>query len=291
MIEKTFIQQGIKRMQLEEYFKKELEKAGYTKSEIVKTPLVTRIVVNVTRPGLAIGKAGQNIKQITDTIQEQFKIENPQLEIKEIQNPDLDAQATANKIKNLIETGYSWRSIVYRIIKAITEANAQGVEITLSGKLAGKKGRKRKQRIAQGYMKKVGDQTKLVDYGKAAAYPRVGAIGIKVRIVHPDTIFPDKVNIKEKLEEHKQQTTENKEETKKTEDKKEPTKTEIKTKEENKPTTKPSELKKKFEEAKPQENKTETKTEEKKEPPKTETKTEDKPKTKKTEDKKEPEKK
>ncbi|MBN2127030.1 MAG: 30S ribosomal protein S3 [Candidatus Diapherotrites archaeon] len=195
MIEKTFLKQSLKRVELEDYLKKELEKAGFTKSEIVKTPLVTRIVVNVTRPGLAIGKAGANIKQITTTIHERFGIENPQLEIKEITVPELDAQAVANKIKSLIESGYSWRSVVFKIVKQITDKNAQGVEIVVSGKLAGKSGRKRKQRIASGYMKKVGYQTKFVDYGKASAYPKVGAIGIKVRIVKPDTVFPDKINI------------------------------------------------------------------------------------------------
>ena len=69
MIEKTFIEQGIKRSQLEEYLRKELEKAGFTKSDVVKTPLVTRIIVNVTRPGLAIGKSGQNIRQLTEMIE------------------------------------------------------------------------------------------------------------------------------------------------------------------------------------------------------------------------------
>ena len=56
MIERTFIKQGIKKIEMEDYLKKELEKAGFTKLEIVKTPLVTRIVLNVTKPGLAIGK-------------------------------------------------------------------------------------------------------------------------------------------------------------------------------------------------------------------------------------------
>jgi small subunit ribosomal protein S3 len=200
LIEKTFIKQGLKKVELEDYLKKELEKAGFTKSETVKTPLVTRIVVNVTRPGLAIGKSGSNIKQITSTIQEKFGIENPQLEIKEITVPELDAQATANKIKALIESGYSWRSVVFKIVKQIADKKAQGVEIIVSGKLAGKSGRKRKQRIAHGYMKKVGYQTILVDYGKAAAYPKVGAIGIKVRIVKPGTFFPDKLNVEEFLE-------------------------------------------------------------------------------------------
>ena len=197
MIEKIFITQGLKKLELDKYLAKELERAGFTKSDIVKTPLVTRIVVHVTRPGLAIGKSGSNISQLTETIGKRFGIDNPQLEIKEIENPDLDAQAVANKFKALIERGFSWRSVVFKTVNSIKESGAQGLEILLSGKIAGKAGRKRKQRVAYGYMKKVGEQAKLVDYGKADAYPKVGAIGIKVKIVKPDTMFPDKEKIGE----------------------------------------------------------------------------------------------
>ncbi len=200
MIERTFIQQSLRKLELEGYLKSELIRAGFTKAEIVKTPLVTRIVVHVTTPGLAIGKGGSTIKSLTETIEKKFGIDNPQIEIKEIEVPELDAQVQADRIKNLIERGFSWRSIAYRTVKEISDAGAQGVELLLSGKLSGKGGRKRKQRIAIGYMKKVGDPVKLVDYAKASAYPKAGAIGIKIRIVHPKTVFSDKIQFSELLE-------------------------------------------------------------------------------------------
>src|SRR3989344_2475938 len=103
MIERHFIEQGIKRVELDEYLAKEMDKAGFTKSEIVKTPLVTRIIVNVVKPGLAIGKSGANIQKLTETIGKKFGIENPQLEIKEIVVPELDAKAMVNRIRGLIE--------------------------------------------------------------------------------------------------------------------------------------------------------------------------------------------
>ncbi|MDO8538172.1 MAG: 30S ribosomal protein S3 [archaeon] len=199
MIERHFVRQGIKRLELEEFLKKELDRAGFTRSDIVKTPLVTRIVVNVTHPGLAIGKSGQNIRRLTKEIEEKFQIDNPQLEIKEIEVPELDAQAMADKMANLLTRGYSWRSVAYRTLRDIVKAGAVGVEISLGGVLAGKGQRKRSQRIAEGYMKKVGEQTRLVDYAKADSYPKFGAIGIKIRIVKPNTQFTDKVNIEEIL--------------------------------------------------------------------------------------------
>lgn len=205
MIERTFVQQGLRKIELEEYLKKEMERAGFTKTEIIKTPLVTRIVVNVTNPGLAIGKGGSNIKNLTNIIEKKFDIDNPQIEIRQIPIPEFDAQAQADKIKNLIERGINWRSISYKVVRDILKAGAVGVELILSGKLSGKGGRKRKQRIAEGYMKKVGHQVELVEYGKASAYPKAGAIGIKVRIVRPDTVFPDKVSLPELFEEEKEE--------------------------------------------------------------------------------------
>ncbi len=197
MIEKFFVEQGIRKVELDRYLAKELEKAGFTKSEIVKTPLVTRIVVNVTRPGLAIGKSGSNISQLTETIQKRFKIDNPQLEIKEIENQNLDAKAVANRMRSTIERGFSWRSVVFKTMNDIRMAGALGIEILVSGKITGKAGRKRKQRYFYGYIKKVGEQARLVDYAKATAYPKVGAIGIKIRIIRPETKFPDKIRIQD----------------------------------------------------------------------------------------------
>ncbi len=199
MIERTFVEQGIKMVELEDMLRTELNRAGFTKAEIVKTPLVTRIIVNVIKPGLAIGKSGATIRLLTETIGKRFGINNPQLEIKEIERPDLDAMAVLNKMRSLIERGYSWRSVAYRTVQDIQNAGAQGVELLISGKLTGKGDRKRKQRISAGYMKKVGFQTELVDFAKGAAYTKLGAIGLKVKIVRPETVFPDKFNLREHI--------------------------------------------------------------------------------------------
>ena len=196
MIERTFIEQGMKKIQIEKYLKTQLNRAGFTGLQMVKTPLVTRIVLRVARPGLAIGKGGQNIRTLTEEIEKRFDIDNPQIEIQDIKTPALDSRATVDKMVELIERGYSWKSVVFRTTRDIKEAGAQGVEMLLKGKLSGKGGRKRKHRMIDGYMKKAGDQVKLVDTAKASAYPKAGAIGITISIIRPEVIFPDKINIK-----------------------------------------------------------------------------------------------
>lgn len=196
MIEKTFIQKNFNKMELEDYLTKKLDRAGFSHLEIIKTPLVTRIVLNVAKPGFAIGKGGSTIKLLTEVIAKKYKIDNPQIEIQEIKNANLNAKIQAERMAGMIQREFSWRSIAYRLVKDVIDSGAQGVELVVKGKLSGKGGRKKKVRIAYGYMKKIGNQTKWVDYAKAAAYPKSGAIGIKLMIIHPEVIFPDKVDIK-----------------------------------------------------------------------------------------------
>jgi small subunit ribosomal protein S3 len=195
MIEKTFIKKNYNKMELEGYLSKKLDKAGFDGLDIIKTPLVTRLVLHVAKPGLAIGKNGSTIKELTELVSQKYGIDNPQIEIKEIKNANLNAKLIAKKMASMIESGFSWRSVAYRSIKDILSANAQGVELVFKGALAGKGGRKRKQRIAVGYMKKIGHQRKFVDTAKVPCYPKAGAIGIKLSIIHPNVIFPDKINV------------------------------------------------------------------------------------------------
>ncbi|MDD3159685.1 MAG: 30S ribosomal protein S3 [Candidatus ainarchaeum sp.] len=197
MIERTFIKKNYNKMELENYLSKKLDRAGFNALDIIKTPLVTRIVLHVAKPGMAIGKNGSTIKELTEVISKKYNIDNPQIEIQELKDANLNARIIAEKMASMIQGGFSWRSVAYRVIKDIMSANAQGVELVVKGKLSGKGGRKRKQRIAIGYMKKIGYQTKFVDTAKVAAYPKAGAIGIKLSIIHPNVIFPDKINVNE----------------------------------------------------------------------------------------------
>lgn len=228
MIERVFIEQGMRKIRLEKYFKKELDRAGFTGMKIEKTPVVTKIVLHVVKPGIAIGKKGKTIRSLTEEVKEKFEIKNPQIEIQEIEVPELNATAMVDKITMLLTRGYSWRSVAFRSTSDIMKAGAQGVELTFKGKLAGKGGRNRKERIAKGYMKKAGNQSELVDYAQGDAYPKAGAIGVKLRIIKPNITFPDKLSMEEvikkikgkKEEEEEKKTKEKEEEREKKEKKK-----------------------------------------------------------------------
>jgi len=193
MIEKNFVQQAYKKIQLEDYFKKNLSRAGFSNVGIVKTPMATKIILTVAKPGLAIGYSGKNVKKMTQDLEENFGIKSPVLEIKPIENAQYNAQHLVNNIINGLERNFSWRSVVYKTVRELTASELEGFELLVKGKLMAKGGRKQKYRVAFGYMKKVGDQVSKVNVGTGAAYTKSGAIGITLKLIAPGTVFPDKI--------------------------------------------------------------------------------------------------
>ncbi|TFG04570.1 MAG: hypothetical protein EU539_10590 [Promethearchaeota archaeon] len=69
------IEQGIKLMQINEYLRSELVRAGFAGIDLQKTPLGVRITLKTSRPGLVIGKGGKRIQEITDVLEEKFGLE------------------------------------------------------------------------------------------------------------------------------------------------------------------------------------------------------------------------
>ena len=74
-------------------------------------------------------------------------------------------------------------------------AGAKGAEIVVAGKLVGKGGKSRCERVSAGYLKKAGEPAKLVDVSQTQAMKKAGIIGVTVKIVKPNIVFPDKVDI------------------------------------------------------------------------------------------------
>lgn len=191
-IERKFIEDSIAKYKVSKFLEKELDKSGFSGVNIQRTPVVTRIEVEVTKPGKVIGKKGKNIAKITNVIKNEFGMDNPQIAVIETPTPILNPILVAKRACNYIEMGKKVKPILNGLLKEIMSAGAMGAEIVASGKLAGKGGRARSFRVLAGYIPKSGEPTRLVRKAHYAAYPKAGAIGIYVRIVPPGTIFPDK---------------------------------------------------------------------------------------------------
>ncbi len=197
-IEKHFIQEGKIRSEIENFLRSELERAGYSGINIQKTPLATRVVLYVEKPPIVIGKKGRRIDTITKFLKTKYGIENPAIDVQRVENPTLDPNIVARRIANDLERGMNRRRVVYKALKTIMNSGARGAEIILAGKIIGKGGRAKREKYCQGYMKKAGDSLKLVSIGSTQSNLKAGVIGVTVKIVPPNVIFPDQFSIKSK---------------------------------------------------------------------------------------------
>ncbi|MDO5849608.1 MAG: 30S ribosomal protein S3 [Methanobacteriaceae archaeon] len=194
MMEKSFVTEGLKRTKIDEYLEKELERAGYGGMDIHVTPLGTMVVVYAERPGMVIGRGGKTVRQITQNLKTKFDLDNPQVEVKEVDVPELNARIMAAKIANMLQRGMHFRRVAYSTIRRIMGAGAQGVEITISGKIRGS--RSAVAKFVEGYIKKCGEPAdRFVQEGFAIAPLKPGVLGIVVRIMPPEAVLPDKVDI------------------------------------------------------------------------------------------------
>jgi len=184
---------------IKEYIKKQLGKGKVSKVRIGYTPMGEKITVSTHKPGLVIGRRGERIEELTNILKGRFKLENPQIEIDEILNPEFDAQIIADEIALGLERAgpLKFKVIAYRTLQKIMAAGALGAEIVLGGKLPGK--RAKSWRFAQGYLKKTGDSAKIVDRAKSIAQTKPGTVGIKVSILSPEAVFKDKIKIDDEV--------------------------------------------------------------------------------------------
>lgn len=190
MIERVFVEEGIKKVRMNEYFRTELDRAGYGGMDIKRTPMGTQITVKVEKPGMIIGKDGRRIKRITDDIIRRQELDNPQIDVQPIEVPELNAQLMANRLAKLIERGWHFRRAGRSTLQRIMDRGALGCEISMSGKLKGPRGRMEK--MVDGYIKHCGSiAAEIVDFGFAVAMKKAGVIGVKVKIVRPDAKITD----------------------------------------------------------------------------------------------------
>lgn len=193
-VEQTFIKLGMKRVELESFLERELAQAGYGGVDVRRIPTGTRVALYVERPGIVIGRKGRSIKQLTEDLEQKFGLENPQVEVVEIPKPELSSPIMAKRVAFAIERGIRVRRVCRSMIRRIMAAGARGVEIVVSGRIAGE--RSRRERFYEGYLSKAGEPAEtIVSKGFAVAKLKPGVAGVKVRIMPPDVPLPDEIKI------------------------------------------------------------------------------------------------
>jgi len=204
MIERKFIEQNIKEFLIQEFVTNNLKNVGHSSTKVKKTPLGEKIVIASAKPGLVIGRKGENIKKLTQTLKDKFKLENPQIEMDEVENIYLDAQIVAEKIASTLEKfGVNkFKGVGHKVMTEVMDAGALGVEIKISGKVPSS--RAKSWRFYSGYLKKCGDiSVSGVRKAYTSANLKSGIVGVKVRIMPPDVKLPDRITLTEEEVEEK----------------------------------------------------------------------------------------
>lgn len=198
MEERNVVQFKKDEFTIRSYIKKALGKGKISKVRIEYTPIGEKIIISTHKPGIVIGRRGEKIDELTTTLKNKFKFENPNIEIDEITIPELDAQISSDEIALALERlgPLKFKVIAYKALQKIMHSGALGAEIKLGGKLPS--ARAKTWRFAQGYLKKTGESAKVVDVAHSIAQTKPGTVGVKVSILSPNVKIEDNINIDEK---------------------------------------------------------------------------------------------
>lgn len=164
---------------IRKYLSARLAKASLSKIVIERTLKLITVTVHTARPGIIIGKGGQEVDKLKEELK---KITNKEVQINifEIKRPELDAAIVANNIARQIEGKIAYRRAIKTAIASTMRMGAEGIKVLISGRLNGAE-------MARSEMYKEG-RTPLhtfradIDYYVAEAVTKVGAIGIKTWI-------------------------------------------------------------------------------------------------------------
>ncbi len=208
--ERTFIRENTNRILIKEFLIKKIEGAGFGGMNIQRTPMGTRINIVVERPGIVIGKGGVKVKELTNEIKEKFNVENPQIEIEEAgANASLNAKIMAEKLAAALERGWHFRRAGHSTVRRIMKAGAKGCQVIIAGKLTGS--RHRTEKFTEGHVKYCGETAReVMDEGYSVAKLKAGVLGVKVRIMKPDSKLPDEISLKTSKKEEKEKPSEEK---------------------------------------------------------------------------------
>ncbi len=199
MKERKFISNSVNKLLITEYIKRQTDEAGFGGMEMKRTPFGTNIALYVNKPGLVIGHRGSRVQEITAFLESRYKVESPQIEVKEISNPDLNPQVVSKKIALSLEKGWHYRKAGNTSLRRVIEGGSKGVMIRIGGKISGE--RARTQKFTYGSVKYSGEPGRIgMEVGYSQAKMKLGIIGVKVSMLRSDYRLPDKINPVIKIE-------------------------------------------------------------------------------------------
>ena len=174
-----FSENLLKDIKIREYFDKISQNSGISKVEIERNAKRCEVIVHTSKPGVMIGKGGEEIEKLKKTLSNLIN-ENVQISIVDIKKADVNAQLVADSIASQITNRASFRMAQKRAIRNAMKAGAKGIKTKVSGRLGGAD-----MARSEGYTEGTIPLHTLradVDYGFSEANTTFGKIGVKVWI-------------------------------------------------------------------------------------------------------------
>ena len=174
-------------LEVRSLIRKSNPRAGISRIEIERFPGKIKLYIHTAKPGILIGRSGENIKVVRKDL-EAFTGQKIDLEVKEIKSPDLDAYLVAENIADQLVRRISYRRAMQRAIQQGMRAGAEGVKVMISGRLGGAE-MSRSMWLREG---RVPLQTLRadIDFAKTEALTTYGQLGVKVWI-YKGEILPE----------------------------------------------------------------------------------------------------
>jgi small subunit ribosomal protein S3 len=163
------------------FVKEKYKFAGIPRIEIERTRDEVKVVLHTARPGIIIGRKGQEVDQLRDQLQGMTG-HRMNINIQEVGKPEMEAQLVAENVAEQLEKRASFRRTMKRAMETTIQAGAKGIKIQVSGRLGGAE----MSRCEKSISGQVPLQTLRIhiDYGFTEAKTTYGQIGVKVWINH-----------------------------------------------------------------------------------------------------------
>jgi small subunit ribosomal protein S3 len=164
-------------LKLRKFIKEKYKFAGIPKIEIERTRDEVKVIMHTARPGIIIGRKGQEVERLQGELQDLVG-RRINIKIEEIPRPELEAQLVAEDIAEQLAKRASFRRCMKRAMETTMEAGAKGIKIQLAGRLAGSEMARREKSIAGSIP--LSTLRAKIDYGFTEAMTAQGHIGVQV---------------------------------------------------------------------------------------------------------------
>jgi small subunit ribosomal protein S3 len=179
-------------IKVREFLRKKLANASVSRVQIERPAKSARVTIHTARPGIVIGKKGEDIEKLKQEVAQQMGLPSGQVHIsvEEIRKPELDAQLIAESVAQQLERRIMFRRAMKRAVQNATRLGAGGIKIQVSGRLNGAEIARtewyREGRVPLHTLRA------FIDYGFAEAKTTYGVIGVKVWVFQGEQFEADK---------------------------------------------------------------------------------------------------